>query len=263
MFPNRGRGRGRGNIYQRHFPIMGEWNTPKNYAYGANASSSSNYAKILATNEPDLYIQMEKEEHVIYLEPIDMKNSIPEIKEKYLQKNNLPLQFDKLRYVYEQILRNNSAEINHNYEEGIRTPNGSIQYSKMIIKNILTPHKWGTSCNQCKIISSSHDQKFDQKYNYWDYQKSFYNTFYYQNEKNSHSWFIKIDSEIKTNELAPTWFYIWWEQFGAKLEIMPEKLQRIANEWILTYKMFPGRNEMKKNNVIAMFFILFKIPWIL
>ena len=167
MFPNnRGCGRGRGNIYQRHFPPMGEWITPKKFIHGTNASSSTahNYATILTTNEPELYIQMDKEEHVIYLEEIDMKNNIKEIKEKYLQTNYFPLQFDKPIYVFEQILRNNSAELTHNYEEGVRTPNGSIQYSKIIIKNILTPHKWGTSCNQCKILSSSHDQKYDQKY---------------------------------------------------------------------------------------------------
>jgi hypothetical protein len=96
-------------------------------------------------------------------------------------------------------------------------------FSKCTIKNVLSPAQWNYSPWQGRKFS----QPFDpQTYNYFDYQKAWYNTFYLQNNRYQHSWFFTFD-RIHPVQSLPLWFEYWWKFFGAETGILTSSLQQI------------------------------------
>jgi hypothetical protein len=71
-----------------------------------------------------------------------------------------------------------------------------IAFSKCTIKNFLSPAQWNYNPWQGRKFS----QPFHpQTYNYFDYQKAWYNTFYLQNDRYQHSWFFIFAKFIQSN----------------------------------------------------------------
>jgi hypothetical protein len=90
-----------------------------------------------------------------------------------------------------------------------------LLFSKCTIKNVLSPAQWRHNPWQGKRFT----QPFVlQTYNYFDYQKVWYNTFFFQNNRYQHSWFFTFD-KIHEIQNLPLWFDEWWKLFGDETSI--------------------------------------------
>ena len=117
-----------------------------------------------------------------------------------------------------------SIEVEHFYN---LLDNSEINYSKIIIPEILSPQTWGFHPNIARLM------KFGEKqisFN-WDHVFSFQNMLYYENPIRKHSWFIRICPNILSKEI-PSWFVQWWLKFGAELSILPTSLQTHFPLWV-------------------------------
>ncbi|KAG5619580.1 hypothetical protein H5410_004798 [Solanum commersonii] len=103
-----------------------------------------------------------------------------------------------------------SAEFQHFYPTNTRKVNN---FSKIIIKKVLTPKEWGMSLLKEKDYIHP-EQKVAVKYNYWDYVNGFNKALLYENANKKHSWFIKICSNgwklcIFFTEFSIPWILKW------------------------------------------------------
>jgi len=131
-----------------------------------------------------------------------------------------------------------------------------IAFSKCTIKNVLSLAQWSHNPWQGKRFS----QPFvPQTYNYFDYQKAWYNTFFLQNNRYQHSWFFTFDKVHEIKNL-PLWFDEWWKLFGAETSILPSPL---CNKLLEYSKNFPSPAPFNLFPPELYFFLHFNIPWIL
>lgn len=70
------------------------------------------------------------------------------------------------------------------------------------------------------------------QFNYWDYIEGFNKPLLYENANRKHSWFIKICSNVFSQNYIPNWFCRWWTLYGPKLEILPEAYKELYSEWV-------------------------------
>ena len=113
----------------------------------------------------------------------------------------------------------NSIEVEHFYNP---LDKSEINFSKIIIREILSPQTWGLHPNRVRLMKFGERQI---SFNYWDYVFVFQNMFYYENLRRKHSWFIRISPNILSKEI-PSWFIQWRLKFGAELPILPSSLQQ-------------------------------------
>jgi len=131
-----------------------------------------------------------------------------------------------------------------------------IAFSKCTIKNVLSPAQW----NYNPLQSRKFSQPFHpQTYNYFDYQKAWYNTFYLQNDRYQHSWFFIFD-KIHPVQSLPLWFEYWWKLFVAKTGILPPPLH---NKFLDYSKTHPSPSPFNNFPPKLYFFLHFSIPWIM
>lgn len=167
----------------------------------------------------------------------------------------------KNRTFYENVLQSTgSGEIMH------YTSNSSsnvYNYSKLIIKKIISPEEWGLSTLKEKEFISP--QKMAVKYNYWDYVESFNKAILYQNSRQKHSWFIKICNQVYNHNI-PNWFIHWWKFHGPSIQILPDPFKGLYEDWVkISPKLINSMCNNSENEVMPSFhfFIEFSIPWIL
>ena len=112
-----------------------------------------------------------------------------------------------------------------------------------MIKKIISSEDWGISTMSEKQFSVNKVQTF--RYTFWDYIQSFYSTFYYENPKRKHTWFIKLCSQIIVQDL-PNWFIQWWISHGPSVRILPTKFLQLYNKWVkvspITAKLFAANH---------------------
>jgi hypothetical protein len=131
-----------------------------------------------------------------------------------------------------------------------------IAFSKCTIKNVLSPAQWNYNPWESRKFS----QPFHpQTYNYFDYQKAWYNTFYLQNDRYQHSWFFIFD-KIHPVQSLPLWFEYWWKLFGAETGILPPPLH---NKFLDYSKTHPSPSPFNNFPPEIYFFLHFSIPWIM
>lgn len=97
--------------------------------------------------------------------------------------------------------------------------NEIYNFSKIIIKQLITAEEWGISPFVEKSFTSSNNVTI--KYNYWDYIQAFDNVFFCQNDKKKHTWMIKVCDRVYNSEI-PNWFKKWWNKFGPLKDILPD-----------------------------------------
>ncbi|KAG5579929.1 hypothetical protein H5410_050556 [Solanum commersonii] len=166
------------------------------------------------------------------------------------------------RMHYEIILSlTGSAEFQHFYPTTTRKV---YNFSKIIIKKIITPEEWGMSPS--KERDDIHPkQKVAVKYNYWDYVDSFNKVLLYENANKKHSWFIKICSNVFTQPI-PNWFCKWWTLYDPSIKILPDQYKSLYAEWV---DISPKLMSMAQDNIffkgmaVMYFFIDFSVPWIM
>ncbi|KAG5579679.1 hypothetical protein H5410_050306 [Solanum commersonii] len=82
-----------------------------------------------------------------------------------------------------------------------------------------------------ELIISIRNEKFQRKYNYWDYIDGFNKVLLYENANRKHSWFIKLCADIFDRNI-PNWFCKWWTIYGPTIKILPESYKKLYLEWI-------------------------------
>ena len=156
------------------------------------------------------------------------------------------------------------------------TTGSRIAFSKCLIKQVLSPFQWnGHPCN-----TRTFSGKFNpQEYNYYDYQNTWYNALYFQNDRFQHSWFFYFDKYLNIQNL-PAWFLHWWDQFGPEHPILPprridertpEQLERgYSNEQIhfpfslpQIYEKFQPPPALSKFPKLLVFYTRYNLSWIM
>ncbi|KAL7090607.1 hypothetical protein ACP275_12G051900 [Erythranthe tilingii] len=226
------------------------------------SSSHASYANIVKDDDDShLYIENLNKEIILLIEEKDSQwaDNPWIIMERYLSNNSLPYGSYKPRGFYENILVHmKSVEINH-FSSGNEKEKGNYSFSKIIIKKIISFEEWGISPLNEKEMFSQNNTNF--KFNYFDYIESFYKTFYFENKKQRHSWFIKICENI-FHKPIPTWFFSWWRIFGPSTNILPEKFSSLMKEWVAISPSIQNKEKYIEGKTSCIFFIEFGIPWI-
>ncbi|KAG5619574.1 hypothetical protein H5410_004792 [Solanum commersonii] len=143
---------------------------------------------------------------------------------------------DKTRSYYETILINTgSTEFQH--FSGYNTSENIYNFSKMIIKQVISVEDWGISIMKERQISLN---KVSMNFTYWDCIHAFDKVLIYNNEIHKHTWFIKVCAKIFVEQI-PNWFLNWWSYHGPTIKILPNPFLKLYKEWI---KISPNLNEL-------------------
>ncbi|KAG5611600.1 hypothetical protein H5410_022881, partial [Solanum commersonii] len=146
----------------------------------------------------------------------------------------------KTRLYYETILTN-TGSVEFQHFSGYNTKERVYNFSKMIIKQIISIEDW-------------------------DYINAFSKVLYYNNEKHKHTWFIKVCAKIFVDPI-PNWFLNWWSYHGPTVNILPDPFLKLYKNWV---KVSPDLNDLDHSDHVCYieqieqiyFFIEFSIPWI-
>ncbi|KAG5579996.1 hypothetical protein H5410_050623 [Solanum commersonii] len=71
---------------------------------------------------------------------------------------------------------------------------------------------------------------------YWNYIQTFNKVLCYNNERDKHTWFIKVCAKIFANAI-PNWFLNWWLYHGLTIKILPEPFLKLYKEWVKVPKV--------------------------
>ena len=76
-------------------------------------------------------------------------------------------------------------------------------YSTATILKVLSPNQWGDQLHKYKSFPPNFQMRLPHclVYSYWDYQQAWFNTFFLQNPKKSHSWLFFFNSKIIVQSL--------------------------------------------------------------
>ncbi|KAG5580637.1 hypothetical protein H5410_051264 [Solanum commersonii] len=146
---------------------------------------------------------------------------------------------------------------------GYNTSENIYNFSKMIIKQIISVEDWGISTMKERQISLN---KVSMNFTYWDYIHAFDKVLIYNNERHKHTWFIKVCAKIFA-EPIPNWFLNWWSYHDPTTKILPDPFLKLYNSWV---NISSNLNELYHTDHICYierieqiyFFIEFSIPWI-
>ncbi|WMV59383.1 hypothetical protein MTR67_052768 [Solanum verrucosum] len=192
---------------------------------------SNTFASIAKEDIDDIksYEKIEKREIIFLLEnsEIQRKEEPWKIFQRYLL-NGLyfPGESYKTRSYYETLLISTGVEFQH--FSGYNTSENVYNFSKMIIKQIISIEDWGISSMTERLFSLN---KVSMKFKYWDYIQAFNKVLHYNNERHKHTWFIKVCAKIFTNNI-PNWFFSWWSYHGPTIKILPEPFFKLYREWV-------------------------------
>ncbi|KAG5629733.1 hypothetical protein H5410_001450 [Solanum commersonii] len=133
--------------------------------------------------------------------------------------------------------------INGLYFLGYNTSENVYNFSKMIIKQIISVEDWGISTMKERHISLN---KIAMSFTYWNYIQAFDKVLYYNNKRYKHT---------------------WWSYHGPIIKILLDPFFKLYKEWV---KVSPDLNELYNANHTCYlekidqiyYFIEFFIPWI-
>ncbi|KAG5571101.1 hypothetical protein H5410_060867, partial [Solanum commersonii] len=157
--------------------------------------------------------------------------------EKYLI-NDLyfPGKSYKTRSYYEIILIS-IGSVKFQYFLDYNTSENTYNFSKMIIKQIISVEDWGISTVKERQISLN---IIAMSFTHWDYIQAFDKVLYYNNDRQKHTWFIKVCANIFAGSI-PNWFLNWWPYHGPTIKILPDSYLKLYKEWV---KVSPDFNEL-------------------
>ncbi|KAG5588630.1 hypothetical protein H5410_049064 [Solanum commersonii] len=175
-------------------------------AYLSQKEKGDTFASIAKYDVDDIksYEKVAKKEMIFLLEnsEIQRKDEPWKIFQYYLI-NGLYFSGEsyKTRSYYETILMSiSSVEFQH--FSGYNTVENVYNFSKMIIKQVISMEDWGIS--SVKERQMSHN-KIPTNLTYWNYIHAFSKVLCYNNERHKHSWFVKVCSKIFEGPI-PNWF---------------------------------------------------------
>ncbi|KAG5629323.1 hypothetical protein H5410_001040 [Solanum commersonii] len=207
---------------------------------------SDTFASVAKEEVDDIrsYERVVKKEMIFLIEnsEIQRKEEPWKIFQQYLF-NGLyfPGESYKTRLYYETILTN-TGSVEFQHFSSYNTSENVYNFSKMIIKQIISIEDWG--------ISSMKESK----------------VLYYNNERHKHTWFIKVCAKIFVDPIS-NWFLNWWSYHGPTVKILPDPFLKLYKNWV---KVLPDLNDLYHSDHVCYieqieqiyFFIEFSIPWI-
>ena len=159
----------------------------------------------------------------------------------------------KTREFYEAILvETGSVKIKHNVDKFI---NLGLVFSTCHIYKILTVKQWGGNPTFSREFFEPSKPRF---FNYWDYQRAWFNAFLIQNRDFHHSCMLYFPSKNQISSF-PFWFHSWWTYFGPSIKILPKP---ILDGFELFNSSFVIPRELSAFPYLLFFFSKFGIAWI-
>ena len=133
-------------------------------------------------------------------------------------------------------------------------------YSTATILKVLSPNQWGDLLHNFKTFPLDFETRLPhcRSFSYWDYQQAWYNTFFIQNPKKSHSWLFFFNPKITVQSL-PNWFHHWWNTFGPIPQILTPNATHCLNFFKAHYT--PSESE-KRFPPFLCFCTNFFLPWV-
>ncbi|KAG5581601.1 hypothetical protein H5410_052228 [Solanum commersonii] len=150
------------------------------HAYLSQKEKGDTFASI-AKDDVDDIKSYEKERRTLEDIPIYLINGLYFPSESY-----------KTRSYYETILIS-TGSVNFQHFSGYNTSEDVYNFSKIIIKQILSIEDWGIFTMKERQISLN---KVPISFTYWDCINAFSKVIYYNNERHKHTWFVKVCSKI-------------------------------------------------------------------
>ncbi|WMV13409.1 hypothetical protein MTR67_006794 [Solanum verrucosum] len=235
------------------------------WVYLSQKQKSDTFASIAKDDIDDIksYEKVAKKEIIFLLvnSEIQKKDELRKILHRYLINGLYFLgKSYKTHSYYETILRSTGSAEFH-YFSGYNTSENVYNFSKIIIKQIISIEDWGISSMKERQISLN---KVPTSFTYWDYIDAFSKVLYNSNERHKHTWFIKVCAKIFI-EPIPNWFLNWWSHHSPTTKILPNPFSKLYKEWV---KVSPGLNNLYHTDHICYmdqieqiyFFIEFSIP---
>ena len=160
----------------------------------------------------------------------------------------------KTREFYEAVLiETGSVKIKHNAD---KFSNLDLAFSTCHIYKILTVKQWGGNPNLSREFSEPSKPRF---FNYWDYQKAWFNAFLIQNRDFHHSWMFYFPSKNQLSSF-PFWFHSWWTYFGPSTKILSKP---VLDGFELFNSSFVIPRELSAFPHLLFFFNNFGLAWII
>lgn len=131
----------------------------------------------------------------------------------------------------------------------------SLAFSTCHIYKILTVKQWGGNPTLSREFSEPSKPRF---FNYWDYQRAWFNAFLIQNRDFHHSWMFYFPSKNQLSSF-PFWFYSWWNYYGPTIKILPKP---ILDGFELFRSSFDIPRELSAFPPLLFFFSKFGLAWI-
>ena len=130
-----------------------------------------------------------------------------------------------------------------------------LTFSTFHIYKILTVKQWGGNPNLLREFSEPSKPRF---FNYWDYQRAWFNAFLIQNKDFHHSWMFYFSSKNQFSSF-PFWFHSWWTYFGPSIKILPKP---ILDGFELFNSSFVIPRELSAFPPLLFIFSKFGLTWI-
>ncbi|KAG5590103.1 hypothetical protein H5410_040617 [Solanum commersonii] len=236
-------------------------------AYLSQKEKGDTFASIAKDDHDDikLYEKVVKKEIIFLLEnsEIQRKDEPWKIFQRYLI-NGLYFPGESYKTCsYYETISISTGSVDFQHFSGYNTSENVYNFSKMIIKQIISIEDWGISSMKERQISLN---KVPTNFTYWDYITAFSKVLYYNNERHKHTWFVKVCSKI-FDESIPNWFLNWWSYHDPTIKILLDPFLKLYKEWV---KVSPNLNKLYYTDHICYmeqieqlyFFIEFSIPWI-
>ena len=212
--------------------------------------------------------------HVSFITPEELQTS-PEIlaqklfqhssKSQFALRGPLPL---KTRHTYANFLgmfqyadvkdkpNRDHPKVGNKFWSPTKNDN-EISFSQIYINQIPSASQWGIHSDQTWEFNSAYDQ---QKYQFTlaDAKDAFYHVFWYQNSKNTHTWWIRLNSTILNTDIPP-WFCHWFHQFGPNKKIFPKILNDLFEKFQTKFCKSPPHTNFPPP--LLTFVAKFEIPW--
>ena len=226
----------------------------------ATSSSFSSKQIVVAANPTPLstksrYWQNDLNQSLLVIEREFFSENPREIAAKAFQENFHYPSGDilKTREFYEAVLmETGSVKIKHHAD---KFSNIGLAFSTCHIYKILTVKQWGGNPNLSREFSEPSKPRF---FNYWDYQRAWFNAFLIQNRDFHHSWMFYFPSKNQLSSF-PFWFYSWWTYYGPTIKILPKP---ILDGFELFRSSFNIPRELSAFPPLLFFFSNFGLAWI-
>ncbi|KAG5581153.1 hypothetical protein H5410_051780 [Solanum commersonii] len=146
------------------------------------------------------------------------------LSQKYKEKKNPG------RYSSDIYLMDYTSQESHTKPTRYNTSENVYNFSKMIIKQIISVEHWGISSMKERQINLN---KITTNFSYWDYINAF----------------SKVCAKIYVDPI-PNWFLNWWSYHGPTIKILPDPFLKLYKNWVKNSRFHGSINGPRKDKLM-------------